>query len=394
MKKIYFSVLALYAGILSAFSQGAAADSSAYKPRKLTISEVDFVSAYYTQNGDHSAVTGGIGTEKLTDISNTIDVQWLRYDSKERKHNLTVELGIDHYTSASSDKIDPSTISSPSYADTRIYPSATYIVQNTKGQTVGGSLSFSKEYDYQSLGVGLQWGKTSSDNNREFSARFQAYLDQWKVILPVELRPGGRKDEGYTPRKTYSLSLAYTQVISPRMQAVFLLDGVLQQGLLATDYQRVYFKDGTENFEHLPDTRYKLPIGARLHYFWGDRVIVRATYRFYTDNWGLQAHTGEVELPVKVSPFVSVAPFYRYYTQTAADYFAPYLAHAPAAQYFTSDYDLSAFNSQFFGTGFRWVPEKGVFGLQHWNMLELRYGHYQRSATLNSDIVSLNLRFR
>jgi hypothetical protein len=30
---------------------------------------------------------------------------------------------------------------------------------------------------------------------------------------------------------------------------------------------------------------------------------------------------------VKISPFVSVSPFYRYYSQTAAKYFAPYQQH-------------------------------------------------------------------
>lgn len=394
MKKIYLSVLALYAGLLGAFAQTTASDTSTYKPRKLTLSEVDLVSAYYHQDGNHSAVTGGVGTELLTDISNTIDLQWLRYDRHEAKHNLTFELGVDHYTSASSDKIDPATITSPSYADTRFYPSLNYTVLNRKGTTWGGSLSYSKEYDYQSLGIGGQWGKSSKDNNREFSVRVQAYLDQWKVILPVELRPNGRKDEGYSPRRTYSASFSLSQVFTQRLQAVFLLDVVTQQGLLATDYQRVYFNNGSETFEHLPSTRFKLPVGLRVHYFWGDRVVLRASYRYYTDDWGLNAHTAELEVPVKVTPFVSVSPFYRYYTQNGVNYFAPYKSHAVTDAYFTSDYDLSQLQSQFYGTGIRWVPAKGVFGLKHWNMLELRYGHYQRSTALNSDIVSLNFRFR
>ncbi|RYY66588.1 MAG: DUF3570 domain-containing protein [Chitinophagaceae bacterium] len=394
MKKIYLSVLALYAGILSAWAQTATADTGAYKPRRLTLSEIDLVSAYYTQDGNHSAVTGGVGTERLTDISNTIDLQWLRYDKLDRRHNLTFELGVDHYTSASSDAIDPAAVTSPSYADTRIYPSVNYSVQNTKGRTLGGSLSYSKEYDYQSLGIGGQYEKTSKDNNRSFSLRLQAYLDQWKVILPVELRPGGRLTEGSAPRRTYSASLSWSQVINPRLQAVFLLDLVAQEGLLATDYQRVYFKDGSLNYEHLPGTRFKVPVGARLHYFWGDRVIVRALYRFYADDWGLTAHTAELEVPVKLTPSVSVSPFYRYYTQRSADYFAPYKAHAVTDAYFTSDYDLAALQSHYFGSGIRWVPAKGVFGWKRWNMLELRYGHYQRSTALNSDILSLNFRFR
>ncbi len=68
MRKLTLSAIALYVGILSSFSQSTI-DSSVYKTKKLTPSEINFVTGYYHQNGDHSPVTGGIGTEKLTDIA-------------------------------------------------------------------------------------------------------------------------------------------------------------------------------------------------------------------------------------------------------------------------------------------------------------------------------------
>ena len=43
------------------------------KSRKLKIEEINLVSSYYTQNGSNAAVTGGIGSEKLTDIANVFD---------------------------------------------------------------------------------------------------------------------------------------------------------------------------------------------------------------------------------------------------------------------------------------------------------------------------------
>jgi hypothetical protein len=80
----------------------------------------------------------------------------VRTDKHSRNHTLAGEIGIDHYTSASSDKIDPVTISSPSHADTRIYPSIDYTVQNPVNNfSFGGSLSFSTEFDYKSFGAGF-----------------------------------------------------------------------------------------------------------------------------------------------------------------------------------------------------------------------------------------------
>ncbi|HRX93516.1 MAG TPA: hypothetical protein P5158_05335, partial [Chitinophagaceae bacterium] len=90
----------------------------------------------------------------------------------------------------------------------------------------------------------------------------------------------------------------------------------------------------------------------------------------------------------------SVSPFYRYYTQTAADYFMPYRNHKLTDEFYTSNYDLSKFNSNFYGAGFKITPPKGVFGIQRLNTLELRYGHYTRTTGMNSDIVSLHLKFK
>src|SRR5215212_8668846 len=121
MRKLSLAAIGMYIGILSAFSQ---TDSSAYKNKKLKTSEINFVTSYYHQDGDRSPVTGGTGTQKLSDFASTIELKLNKYDKKNRKHDVTFELGVDHYTSASSDKIDPHTISSESYADTRFYPSA------------------------------------------------------------------------------------------------------------------------------------------------------------------------------------------------------------------------------------------------------------------------------
>jgi hypothetical protein len=402
MKKLSLAAIGMYLSILSAFSQTAnVQDTTLYKARKLKLDEVNFVSGYYHQNGNNSAVTGGIGTEKLTDFANTIDLKMSKYDGKQRKHILGVELGVDHYTSASSDKIDPRTVSSASMSDTRIYPSVSWNIQNEKkGTNFGVNASYSSEYDYQSRGAGINFTKTSKDNNGEFSAKLQAFFDTWKVIYPYELKPAGyasgdHHDPGktdYDPRNSYNASFSYSRVINQRLQLMFLFDPTNQKGLLATKYQRVYFKDGSERAETLPDQRFKIPLGVRANYFLGDNLILRSFYRYYQDNWGLKAHTIELETAIKLTPFVSLSPFYRFYAQTAADYFAAYGAHSPAENFYTSDYDLSKFTSNYFGAGIRLAPPKGVLGIQSWKSLEVRYGHYNRSNGLQSDALTLHIR--
>ncbi len=407
MKKITLAI-GLYIGILTASAQSSqSTDSTNYQNRKLKVEEINFVSSYYHQNGNNSAVTGGIGTEKLTDFGNTIELRMSRWDKKARQHFFSFELGVDAYSSASSDKIDPGTISSASMTDKRIYPSLAWSINNPKkGTTFGIVGSYSTEYDYKSYGAGLNFTKTSKDNNREFGAKVTAFFDTWKVILPAELRTlpdgsfygsGGEHDPfpvDYKPRNSFSSSFSLAQVINRRTQVLLTVDPAYQDGLLATKYQRVYFTDGTVKSEVLPDTRFKLPIGARLNYFAGNKVVVRTFYRYYQDNWGVKAHTFELETPIKMTPFLSVSPFYRYYTQTQADYFAPYMKHSLSDTYFTSDYDLSKFNSYMVGVGIRITRPNGVLGIQHWNSLELRYGHYERSNGLASDVLTLYAKFK
>jgi hypothetical protein len=395
MKKICLSVVGIFLSLFASFAQSK--DSSAYKSRKLSFEEVNLVSSYYRQDGNNSAVTGGIGTEKLTDLSNTIDLKLTRWDKKVRKHNFDIEIGFDHYTSASSDNVDPHTISGASHADSRIFPSVTWSMENAKkGTTVGAGLSMSTEFDYQSFGGNLQFSKKTANGMGEFTAKAQAFIDQLKYILPIELRPGGESDDDYPwkSRNSYSGSLSWSQIVNQHFQLMLVAEVVQQQGYLGLPFHRVYLNTGSVRVENLPDSRTKIPIGLRANYFLGDKVIIRSFYRYYHDNWGLSSHTINLEVPVKITPFVSVIPFYRYYTQTAVDYFAPYRTHTLTEQYYTSNYDLSKFNSNFYGGGIKLIPERGVFGIRRLNTLELRYGHYTRSNSLNSDIVTLNLKFK
>jgi len=406
MRKIYLGVLALYLGILSSHAQTAAPvkDTSNYETRKLKVDEVNFVSAYYHQNGNNSAVTGGIGTENLTDFANTLDVQLSKLTGNGHKNTFTFELGIDHYTSASSDKIDPYSVSSASRQDTRVYPSINWTNSNEKtGNAYGFSLSYSHEFDYQSKGFGFNLTRVFNNKNTQFDFKAQAFLDTWKVILPVELRPpgygsGSNRDDRTpvpnAPRNSFSTSLSLSQVISTRLQAAFIVEPSYQKGLLATKYQRDYFTDGSERVENLPGGRYKLPVAVRLNYFLDDHFVIRTFYRYYMDNWGIRAHTAEIEVPIKFSSFASVSPFYRYNTQQGTRYFTPYGLHNPTDVFYTSDYDLSTLHSNFVGANLRLSPPNGIFGWQHLNTLELRYGHYMRSTGLNSDILTLALKFK
>lgn len=403
MRRICLTLVGIYLLFLHAFSQGTPKDTSDYKPRKLTFDEANLVSSYYTQNGDHSAIRGGIGSEKVTDLANGLELKWVGWDAHQRKNSLTAGMGIDYHTAASQAWISK-TGASRRKDGLRLYPSLDWTRENEqKGSSIGAGVYYSNEFNYKSIGLNAG-GTQKTKNNGEFGLKVSAYFDQVTLILPSEFEPAGayiignngdmkHPNYGSSPRETYTAAFSFSQVINTRLQGSLLLDLVEQQGYLGLPFHRVYFTDGTDSIEKLPSNRFKLPIGLRLNYFLGDNLILRGYYRYYLDNWGVRSHTASLEASVKMTPFFSVTPFYRYYTQTAADYFAPYAQHLKTDGYYSSNYALAAFNSSYFGAGIRLAPPKGIFD-SHLKMLEIRYGHYTQTTDLVSDVISLNLQFK
>ena len=391
----------------------------------------DILGSYYQQEGTHGAVEGGRGTEHLYDVSPTIVVN-VPLDTVGR---FSANIGADYYASASTDRIDYA-LSTPSAHDVRIHGDFDYTrQQRAAGTQWGAGAGVSKEYDYLSLNVTGSFAKTSRDGNRQLSLAGQVFQDQVTLITPIELRPGylpgaaprpTRNSYGTDNRRSYNFTASYAQVLTKRLQLSFSTELVLQQGLLSTPFHRVYFRDNpTPNpvaavdeasfaplapsaprIEALPRQRLKYPVGLRLTWFASDLVQLRAYYRLYNDDFGIQAHTAELELPLKATPFLTLYPFYRYHQQTAARYFAGYLGHSVQEEFYTSDYDLSAFTAHKAGLGLRYAP---LYGLGRFRLplhdaqqrprllrlreLNLRYAYYRRSTDLTANIFTFDLGF-
>jgi hypothetical protein len=102
-----------------------------------------------------------------------------------------------------------------------------------------------------------------------------------------------------------------------------------------------------------------------------------------------------LELPIKLGSKFTIYPNYRYYKQQKADYFAPFETYISTEQYYTSDYDLSSFESNSIGFGISYKDiftsfKIGSLGLKN---IDLRYQNYQRSDWLNAGIISLAMKF-
>ena len=358
--------------------------------------DVYFLIAYYNQDGNHSPVTGGTGTEKLTDQALTTIVN-VPLDSISE---LNISHHINRYSPPSKDIINKK-MSSASAKDfrTQIYVNYTETKKVTRqkyGFLMGGSI----ESDYLSAGFGGHWAKESKNKNRELNLKTQILFDKWLIIIPNELRLEENETIATNKRNSFSLSINYAQVLTKRLQATILTDISYQKGLLSTPFHRVYFQNySSPKVEKFPTSRFRLPIALRLNYTITDFLVMRNYYRFYMDSFEIFGHTYECEFPIKLPHYWNISPFFRYHQQTSAFFFAPYQTHQITDNFYTSDYDLANLSSKKIGIGLSYEPLYGLFRHRLKNRInvlkkmEVRYAWYQRSDGLHAFIISMGTQF-
>ncbi len=197
--------------------------SKVYKKRVLENTEIDILTSYYKQTGNNASVTGGVGTEELTDFTPNIIISTpLNEDDV-----LTIDLGFSSYTSASSSNLDPfdasgasrgnddddddidddddddddpifgngnisgtpwAASSGASKKDTWLSLSATYAhSSHDRNKLWNANVSFSREYDYSSFGFGAGRTLLFNNKNTEFGVQANLYFDTWKPVYPTEL---------------------------------------------------------------------------------------------------------------------------------------------------------------------------------------------------------------
>ena len=473
---------------IAEFSFAQQDSTTVYKKRVLETTEVELLSSYYSQNGNNASVTGGVGDEKLTDVTPTIFISLpLNADDV-----LTIDAGISTYTSASSSNLDPfdsssgasgggddgdddhdnmgmasNPIGSPWVASTGASRKDTWGSLNVgyahssddRNEIWNVNVSFATEYDYTSIGFGGGFTKLLNEKNMEFSVNANVYLDSWSPAYPTELNSYLRADNNinngffngvdilnqngvaidksgnngaiWTPksakglidtksRNSYSMSFSFSQILSKNSQFSIFFDVVNQQGWFANPMQRVYFGD-VDNFyignassipnytsssnkdvfqladdiERLPDNRLKIPLGLRFNQYINETISLRTYYRYYFDDWGINSHTASIDMPIKISDKFTLYPSYRFYNQTAADYFAPYEQNLSTSEFYTFDYDLSKFNSNQYGFGFGY---RDIFSKWHiWKLglksINVNYNSYKRNTGLSANIISVGFKF-
>ncbi|OAI02696.1 hypothetical protein A1353_15750 [Methylomonas methanica] len=134
---------------------------------------------------------------------------------------------------------------------------------------------------------------------------------------------------------------------------------------------------GTELFREVrPDLRNQWSIANRINqYIPSLDASVHFDYRFYADDWGVNSHTAELKWYQSLPMGITVTPSFRYYSQSQAEFFAPYFLAPRADGHYSSDFRLADFGALSGGITFSKQFNKGV-------TLDAGFEYYTRQSGL------------
>ncbi len=198
-------------------------------------------------------------------------------------HN--VDLTVDIVSNASIDAIDAvSTASAVNEAATIDVTSSYTSGPSRLDAHYGGHI----EEPLRSFFLGGGWTLSLADDNATIGISGQATVDLFDQVTRTGVDPGVGN------RNTLNVNLAASQVLSPTTVADVAYGLTLQTGRLETTYNSVPLTDDMRGDEVFPGRRVRHAFAARLaqHIPW-TRTTLKASYRYYFDNYQLDAHTAE-----------------------------------------------------------------------------------------------------
>lgn len=252
-------------------------------------------------------------------------------------HRLWVP--IDVVTAASPDAIDVVSGSSRRNEAASVDWTTTY--KYAPDTTLSVRSGMHNEENWRSWNVGFGYARSFAEDNTVVEVGVNEIADWFDKYLL------SGKHDGHTARSSLSVSAGLTQILSPTTIAHVDYGLTLQRGQLSNGWNTVPLRTGEVALEIVPKERLRHALVARVAQFLPWDGAAQAFYRFYTDGWGIRAHTLEVELHQRVTRSIRARLNYRFHTQTAPSFF--HTRVDPGFTYATADSDLADLDAHTIG---------------------------------------------
>lgn len=274
-------------------------------------------------------------------------------------------------------------------------PDAVDLVSTASRQNEAGGLDWTMHYQHDhETAFFLRSGAHDEENYGGFNTgagvirsfaedntTLDASVNQGVDVLDYYKFNGGHL--GHLARIATNLNAGLTQLLSPTTVAHLDYGLTVQRGQLTNGWNIVPMPHGERELEKVPQERLRHALVGRVAQYLPWNGALHGFYRFYDDDWGIRAHTAEVELYQRLSPFSYVRLNYRYHTQTGASFFTT--LGTPGAKLMTADSDLAPFQAQTIGVkGVMDLPTRFARNMH----LDVAVERYWRSNDLRISVYS------
>lgn len=198
------------------------------------------------------------------------------------------------------------------------------------------------ENDYLAINGGLQGERFFNEKNTTLSGGVGFSVDR---IEPTDAESFGRDSE--EDKQSGSAFLGLSQILGRNAAIQGTLQYQLASGFLDDPYKKAFVvSTSTPEPDTRPDMRHQISFLARYRqHIPFLRGTLHADYRFYYDDWNIDAHTFEVSWYQMLWQSFRLIPSARYYTQSQADFYAPYYQAPTRGGLYSSDYRLSPYGA-------------------------------------------------
>lgn len=302
----------------------------------------------------------------------------------ERVHH-TLTIPVDIVSSASTDALDATTHASLWNEAGTIELETTIDV--TADDSIGTRVGYHMEEPLRTGLIGVSYTRELADDNATLGLSAGLVLDWFDPVQWTGFDPG------FSNRQAVDGTVSFTQILSPTTLLAANYGITFQTGQLATTWNSTPIvppETIDRTGERFPETRLRHAVAAEvLQHIPFSHTTVRARYRYYTDDFSLDAHTVELRVAQWLGRRAYIRGSYRFHTQTGVGFYrdsidASYDDELPL----TSDSDLAPFDAHEWGAKlvFYVSPRNGSRGDE---TIEASYLRYHRTNDLDIDAVSI-----
>jgi len=259
------------------------------------------------------------------------------------KYSVSANYYMDMVSSAS---IDVMTTASP-YTEERTQGSLAFdLLQGKTQYSVSYTLSDESDYTANTASFDL-----TQDILGDLVTVSFGFSQGWDEVR----RNGDAAFEETVDRRNYRFGLQL--IATPRLLTGLNYEVITDEGFLNNPYRSVRYLDDTSargfSFqpELYPRTRTSNAVAINARYFLPHRASVHGEYRYFTDTWGIDANTASIGYTHPWGKRWIFEAGYRWYDQSAADFYSDLFPRADAQNFLARDKELSTFTSHMFSLG-------------------------------------------